>query len=476
MAYTPLALIYRALVTVVISWLLLVVRADGFMQQSFSFSWDSNLAVPVPVTTQCDTLNIQWSRGTNTGPNPVAPYYLQIYTSAFVYPFIVSAGSNLNFNFAVPFGPGTLYQICMFDSQGNTGGCQATYTVIANTSSSSLSCSNSTLSFPLGPLDVDAEVASGALSQYGWIDQCTDITVTPKNGTGPYTFTVAPSLHPPLNITSNSASAMSWTIDLTWASPFFISVADSAGNYWSYGPLHSGEGSSSCLASSSGGSISAGTIAGASVGALVVGLLVGALGSFCLFRRRQSGKTSYAGLDTSSPSGSPNVTPFNTGYRTAPLGGRLLDSTALNRSPSGTEYQVEPFVLPEHNTGPLSPSSEGRQDDPNSQSRSVYVVHHDGGRAPVTVYHEDGTEVVELPPRYIDGGSNTASRRTDARSRSDTRSEAGLSNSDTQMSTELAAQGSSRQTSDGQMPSFLQSQRNPQATPKKNGFRLQPPT
>ena len=31
----------------------------------------------------------------------------------------------------------------------------------------------------------------------------------------------------------------------------------------------------------------------------------------------------------------------------------------------------------------------------------MYVVHHDGGRAPpVTVFTSDGTEVVELPPQY----------------------------------------------------------------------------
>ncbi|KAJ3718427.1 hypothetical protein C8R42DRAFT_723778 [Lentinula raphanica] len=470
MAPTPFALIHRVLVFVVICWRCVAsVQADEFMQQSFSFSWDGNLAVPVPVTkvllfpAQCETLNIQWSRGTNTGPNPVAPYYLQIYTSAYVYPFVVAAGSNLNFDFAVPFGPGTLYQICMFDSQGNTGGCQAIYTVIANTSNSSLSCSNSTLSFPLGPLDVDAEVTGGPLSQYGWIDQCTDITdLTPSPQ-------VAPTLHPPLNITSDTASAMSWTVDLTWASPFFISVADSAGNYWSYGPLHSGEGSSSCLAGP-GGSISAGTVAGASIGALVVGLLVGALGAFCLFRRHQSRKASYAGLDTSSPAGSPSV-----------LGGRLINSNS-HRSVGGTEYQIEPFVMPERQLGPLSPGSDGQQtthDPTSAQSRSVYVVHHDGGRAPVTVYHEDGTEVVELPPRYIDGvNTAAASRPSHGHSRSDSRSETAFSNSDTQPSTDPVAE-SSRATSDGQLPPFLQSPRNPQLTPRKSlpqDLRMQPPT
>ena len=39
------------------------------------------------------------------------------------------------------------------------------------------------------------------------------------------------------------------------------------------------------------------------------------------------------------------------------------------------------------------------------QPAHVYVVHHDGGRAPVTVYTADGTEVVELPPRYGEGDS-----------------------------------------------------------------------
>ena len=55
-----------------------------------------------------------------------------------------------------------------FDKNGNTGGCQAMYTMIANTTATP-SCNNVT--FPLGPLDVDATVSSGPLSQYGWIDE-----------------------------------------------------------------------------------------------------------------------------------------------------------------------------------------------------------------------------------------------------------------------------------------------------------------
>ena len=33
--------------------------------------------------------------------------------------------------------------------------------------------------------------------------------------------------------------------------------------------------------------------------------------------------------------------------------------------------------------------------------RNVFVVHHDGGGAPVTVFTDAGTEIVELPPSYL---------------------------------------------------------------------------
>lgn len=53
-----------------------------------------------------------------------------------------------------------------FDKNGNTGGCQATYTVIPATTTPS--CANVTFP-PL--LSVDAQVENGPMSQYGWIDQ-----------------------------------------------------------------------------------------------------------------------------------------------------------------------------------------------------------------------------------------------------------------------------------------------------------------
>ena len=53
-----------------------------------------------------------------------------------------------------------------FDSNGNTGGCQATYTMIPPLSTPN--CSNVTYPTPLG---VQATVDNGPMSQFGWVDQ-----------------------------------------------------------------------------------------------------------------------------------------------------------------------------------------------------------------------------------------------------------------------------------------------------------------
>jgi len=52
------------------------------------------------------------------------------------------------------------------------------YTVISGNSSSTPSCSNVTVPYPL---QVDATVANGPLSRYGWVDQaslCTYLVLT----------------------------------------------------------------------------------------------------------------------------------------------------------------------------------------------------------------------------------------------------------------------------------------------------------
>ncbi|CAE6441809.1 unnamed protein product [Rhizoctonia solani] len=189
-----------------------VYSRSNWFDQSFYFAWgNSSIPFTIPVTTQCETIKIQWQRGSAIGPDPVAPYTLQILTSNYIVPFYINAGSSLSYDFTVPFAPGTQYQVCMYDSKGQTGGCQAIYTVIPATSTPS--CTNMT--FPQ-TLEVDAKSSTGPLSQYGWPNQCTDISVTPKSGTPPFTFTAAPALHPPVNITSNSMAPINWTIDLVF--------------------------------------------------------------------------------------------------------------------------------------------------------------------------------------------------------------------------------------------------------------------
>ncbi|KAI0047677.1 hypothetical protein FA95DRAFT_1205420 [Auriscalpium vulgare] len=421
-----------------------------FLEQGFFFDWNPpGTTIPVPVTAQCDTLHITWERGSATGPNPTAPYYLQIYTSAFIVPFIIPAGSGTSLDFSLPFNPGTQYQICMFDSKGVTGGCQGLYTVIpaANaTTQNPPTCTNVT--FPAGAMDVDAAVANGAFSQYGWINECTDISVTAKNGTPPYTFTIAPTLHPPLNITSQTAGPINWTVSLSHGFPFFISLADSVGNTWSQGPLHSGEGTNTaCLdllgsANAGGGSTtSPAVIAGAAVGSLIVGVLLG-LGLLKAWQhhrlRREFSPVltmpSKFGLNGAIFDGEQRLdgVPLSqmTGWDLS-ASSRSTQAIATGADPS---YHVEPFVLPAVSTaGPLSdaPMSDGASVTAGSEARGatsptgasqqhVYVVHHDAGRAPVTVYTQAGTEVVELPPLYRDspggaGGASGASGSSTAR-------------------------------------------------------------
>ncbi|KAF7367217.1 hypothetical protein MSAN_00783500 [Mycena sanguinolenta] len=460
-------------------WLCAAVGATnnlGYLEQTFYFDYNiPSQAVPVPTTSELQEpcfnsssrritlvlqLNVilyislgaearvQASR-TTLSPDPVAPYYLQIYTSAFVFPFIVSAGSGLSFDWEVPFGPGTLYQICMFDKSGNTGmsltaypsywhdvnvytgGCEAIYTVIANTTATP-SCSNAT--FPLGPLDVDAVTDDGALSQYGWVDQCTDIQVTPKNGTPPYIFTVAPTLHPPHNQTGTDQSPMNWTVNLSWGSPFFISVVDTDMNFWSYGPLHSGQGTSTaCLSGSKeSNTISRGTAVASGIGGLAIGLIVGAAGVVAFYRQRRKQKrntpllhpTAFEGYSDPynmlSPASAqykpvPTQIPQDASFSPLPSSPSYVAMQRMQRESSN--YQIEPFTPP----GERRNSSYGGEsgelhhsaDPATGSGGSIYVVHHDAGRAPVTIYHQEGTEVVELPPRYIRDTSGSSSRTND---------------------------------------------------------------
>lgn len=168
-----------------------------------------------------------------------------------------------------------------------------------------------------------------------------------------------------------------------------------------------------------------GEVVGAALGGIVVGLLVGGVGVL-LFRRCRSRRASeHAHPRKDSP---------EIGMRTPPEITAITGGGHLG--PGGLEYIVEPFsvpgsspsdpsvpLLPAGSTSPSSPpdalsaSGSSAPTDPSSRGgrQNVYVVHHDGGRAPVTVYTAEGAEVVELPPRYADGGSSSDGR-SDGRS------------------------------------------------------------
>ncbi|KDR85291.1 hypothetical protein GALMADRAFT_234070 [Galerina marginata CBS 339.88] len=434
------------------------INVTPFLPQSFFFDWNKQgQPLPIPVTEQCETIHIVWSRSTAVGPNPTAPYYLQVYTSTYTLPIIIPVGDVLSYDWAVPFAPGTLYQICMFDKFGNTGGCQATYTVIPP--SSMPTCSNVTFAPQLG---VSALVDNGPMSQFGWVDQCTDISITPTNGTAPFTLTVAPALHPPYNITSFDAKPINWTVSLSWASPFFISLVDANGSSWANGPLHSGGGGTiSCLAgnvtSSRNDTVTLPVVVGTGVGGLAVGLFFGILVAY-IFLKQHFKKKMQANRFIDSAPGTPHALMFDQApgpaqYRPVPTASSSggISHSVLASNPSSMQrmgqvtmqYEVEPFSMPDEEgrraandvvsptsyghgpTGRVVSTHESAPHAPTTPPNQVYVVHHDSQVPPVTIYHRDGTQIVELPPRYPPYSSSQSEALSEGRSGSDSRSDGG---------------------------------------------------
>jgi len=266
----------------------LATTSTPFLLPSFHFGYSGDSGVfSLPITSQCDRINLMWSRGTNdTGPPPVAPYFFQVYTSTSETPYVVYAGFGPTFAWDVPFAPNTLYQICMFDSNGSSGGCRQTYTVIANTTVTTPTCQNVTAP---SELSVSGTVPLGALSKHSYIDQCTSLSVTPQTGKPPFTLTIAPSFHPPYNVTSNSMDPISWQVSLPQGYHFFMALSSSDGLLWGSGPMRvGGLGPSDCLAP---GTIPQTTaisiIVGTAIGGIVLGLAIGVFAYTLVIRARR---------------------------------------------------------------------------------------------------------------------------------------------------------------------------------------------
>lgn len=89
-------------------------------------------------------------------------------------------------------------------------------------------------------LDLKVVHSAGLLASNGWPATCSDLRITPQNGTAPYTLLIAPAYHPPVNITSPTKASMNCTIRLTHGQAFMLAVFDAAGNSFAFGPLHAG--------------------------------------------------------------------------------------------------------------------------------------------------------------------------------------------------------------------------------------------
>lgn len=154
--------------------------------------------------------------------------------------------------------------------------------------------------------------------------------------------------------------------------------------------------------------ISVPVIVGSSVGVLVLGIIVGVAVASLFYR--------YNKVRRNFSADSVDQTAFTANQE------RFKRTEAVPRPPgtagpdiANGQYHVEPFLpegppptSPTRSTvppplTPLRPRSQSQSDGSASGPRPaphVYVVHHDGGGAPVTVF-TGGGGVTELPPSYI---------------------------------------------------------------------------
>lgn len=158
---------------------------------------------------------------------------------------------------------------------------------------------------------------------------------------------------------------------------------------------------------------------GSGVGGLAVGLLAGVLLAYIFLRRHLQRKLAASRFVEMPPSAETMFEQRGAQYRAVPTTsttGVTSNSSLLHRLPSSPGYQVEAFTMPdEHGRAVDAPEaaysppmritsvySDGALPPAPRPANTghVYVVHHDGSAPPVTIYTQEGTDVVELPPRY----------------------------------------------------------------------------
>jgi hypothetical protein len=166
---------------------------------------------------------------------------------------------------------------------------------------------------------------------------------------------------------------------------------------------------------------------GAGVGGLALGLLVGILSAYCIMRRKgqklQEEFDKSRVVEVASTTVLARDRPMSTSSRPtlSYMDGSNASATNVPINRKGriapSQYQVEALVLPgegARHTSPSAPETVASQSEighsTTSNQERVYVVHHDSGRPPVTVYTGSGTEVVELPPSYLANSSQQRPR------------------------------------------------------------------
>ena len=168
---------------------------------------------------------------------------------------------------------------------------------------------------------------------------------------------------------------------------------------------------------------------GAGAGGLGVGLLILVL--VLLFQQRQRLSEKDVDRALNDPSTTPGA--LSTRQTSAPSTALSGLRNMLGSSNRLSNYNVEPFMMPGEEE-PLSrgsvspiPDSVGRTLSSDTSSfgaqNQIYVLHHDSQSPPVTIYHEDGTRIVELPPRYPASSSGRSEGANEARARGGSRSD-----------------------------------------------------
>ncbi|WRT64754.1 uncharacterized protein IL334_001688 [Kwoniella shivajii] len=390
------------MITVLLS-LLPLIRAEtttpntGDQIQSFLFGF-TNSHLVIPITSSCPTpLTLTPLTPTNAKTSdPKAPYTMVtlvheqlIDGNGIQYERLYSASLDVGDmskerSISHPWMNGTQFIACIWGSNGASGGCQDLMTVVPSEETfEAYSTPNSTcrtanvLESWVPPanetLEVEVMGSSGEVSWNAWPGVCTDLQINPKNGTPPYTLLVAPAAHPPVNITS-STLPINYTVRLTHGQAFMLSLYDSSGNSWAFGPLHAGDNDDlSCLAVATGQKIKnhqnfgVGLLAGTVSGSFIIGALGAAVLMWFLFRGKKGLKRSSSQDNLySDPRPASYATPAHSfmGKPLSPTVTPYTDSPQLDFDTPATLY--DPHVP--------GPSPQGYPKPPNDSNGNSFSV------------------------------------------------------------------------------------------------------